>query len=123
MPIPQPRKVCVNEIFLSIHKYLRASCGASLSGTTNSAGLPELEGTFTVTHVYDSYLVRAAGSNGVFSWTVSNKKHLAEGRSSGRSLQTLSFSASNGNSIYGNSTTVMPESINISICIYLGRSS
>ena len=92
----------------------------SFSGTANSAGAPELAGTFAVNNTYDSYLVKSAGSNGVFSWTVSNKRHLAEGSSSGGSLNTLSFSASKGNPIYGNSNTVMPNSINIPIIIYLG---
>lgn len=111
------------KVFACVLEFLRASCDGSNQGFYNEPGLPELKGTFSSSQEWNSYLTLTSGNNGVFSWTTTRRKNLAPGSNTNESVHELKFTASQGNSIYGKSSTVMPSSINIPIIIYLGITS
>lgn len=81
-------------------------------GATNSAGLPEITGNMGPIDNSKETLEGAfyKASYNVFGCPVSEWA---------TRTPTL-FSASYSNNIYGNSSTVMPNSINIPIAVYLG---
>ena len=82
--------------------------GAATAGTEHEAGLPDITGK--ANHVY-------AGSNNYGSGAFSDSIEYTVGASMGGSSTSsykwkdIDFKASNSNSIYGNSTTVQPESL------------
>ncbi len=103
--------------------FMRAWVGTS-SGSTgghNSAGLPNITGT--IEHLVSTSNGGGTSPNGAFAWTY------AADVNPGRMVATPDvawkfnpqFKASQSNSIYGKSTTVMPESYNQPIAIYLGQ--
>lgn len=88
------------------------------SGTTHSAGLPNVTGSG-----YDSI---AVGDAATFTNTASgalycgNAKNASRVRYDGSGFEyacAISFDASRSNSIYGNSTTVQPKSVEMLFCI------
>lgn len=87
--------------------------GSSTSGTTKSAGLPNITGKLITraTNYNASTIISAA--SGVFSVggdDTSQQDPVTQ--SSGQvSRKTVNFSASNSSSIYGNSTTVQPPAL------------
>ena len=111
----QARKACVNEIFLSIHKYLRASCEAALQGTVNIAGLPEIVAKYDASGAPN--WINPTGA----VWFSGNTARHPQEEATGTCPVTWNFNASRCSEVYGSSDTVMPVSVNISIAIYLGR--
>ena len=82
--------------------------GSGTAGTVKAAGLPNITGTIYASNGWDS-----SGSNvktGVFKSTVLDN---VTGRDGGKSNygMTLTFKASDSNSIYGASTTVQPPTV------------
>ena len=81
-------------------------------GATNSAGLPEIAGNMGAMD-NDRGVIEGAfykASYNVFGCPVSEWKN----------RNPTLFSASRSNNIYGNSSTVMPHSVNVPAIIYLG---
>ena len=95
---------------------MRASCEASLQGTVNIAGLPEIVAK------YD-----AAGAPNWINptgavWFSGNTARYPQDEATAGKLPVIwNFNASRCSEVYGSSDTVMPVSVNISIAIYLGR--
>lgn len=81
-------------------------------GDTIDAGLPNITGSITDGSVYGNYFV--PNSNvGALGYTLSKQTNLSGGSGSQDQLESITFDASNSNSIYGNSTTVQPPAIKI----------
>ena len=102
---------------------MRACCTDN-AGTWNKAALPDITGSI----VLDSTIARAQMfgepviTSGVFSQDTVSKYASEDALSQASSMcRALYFNASNSNSVYGSSNTVLPESINQAIIIYLGR--
>ena len=90
----------------------RAWTGGNGAGVTNTAGLPDIQGQFNATTV-------GAFADGAFSVLESAVGQLT---SSGGSYwhSVYQFYASRYTELFGNSRTVMPPSVNLPVCIYLG---
>ena len=96
---------------------MRACTQLSDAGSANEAGIPGWNGVIHETNGYEQpYL-----SGGPFS--CSNYSGRAYTRTNGIANvpAMIEFNMSRINSVYGNSNTVMPNSIDISIIIYLGK--
>lgn len=95
--------------------------GAGESGRYNAPGLPEVSGSFGVrgTMIIDNSIIEA---NGAFRITETSYDvdYASFQVSSNLSSQGCTFDASRNNTIYGASPTVMPASVDIPICLYLG---
>lgn len=86
--------------------------GSHAAGSTIEAGLPNIEGTFTMRNGFDDNPVLS--TEGVFYtdthvWGGSHSS-FASNSVSDKNLQDVKFNASRSNSIYGNSYTVTPPS-------------
>ena len=81
-------------------------------GTTNSAGLPNIIG-------HAGWTVGSNGNskNNSGAFTVEFGGSAKASQSSGSGNISLNFDASISNSIYGNSTTVQPKSVEMKYCI------
>ena len=108
---------CAHILFLSLWFYchkksFRGWTGGNGAGVTNTAGLPDIQGQFNATTV-------GAFADGAFSVLESAVGQLT---SSGGSYwhSVYQFYASRYNEIFGKSWTVMPPSVNLPVCIYLG---
>ena len=101
---------------MHITKALRASCEQSQAGYHNDEGLPNIAGSFSCQKcgVYSDIT-----ATGPFSASSTSLIGSGDGRS-GTNIK-WNFDASRTNNIYGSSNSVMPESIDISCIIYLGR--
>ena len=99
----------------------RGWTGAGESGRYNAPGLPEVSGSFGVrgTMIIDNSIIEA---NGAFRITETSYDvdYASFQVSSNLSSQGCTFDASRNNTIYGASPTVMPASVDIPICLYLG---
>ena len=84
-----------------------------VAGAHNGAGLPEISGK-----VSRVFLTLNAKTEGAFNLDDKSVGAQSGGESS---INGLIFSASKSNTIYGNSPTVMPDSANQPLMIYLGR--
>lgn len=84
-----------------------------VAGAHNGAGLPEISGK-----VSRAFLTLNAKTEGAFTL---NDKSVGSQSGGESAISGLIFSASKSNTIYGNSPTVMPDSANQPIMIYLGR--
>ena len=98
-------------------QFFRAWTGGSTAGATNPAGLPAVTGRASWT--------RGAGgepattnSAGAFRVTLSGST--TTNAVSGAGDVRLDFDASWSNPIYGASPTVMPASVDLPVCLYLG---
>lgn len=102
-------------------QFFRAWTGAGESGRYNAPGLPEVSGSFGVrgTMIIDNSIIEA---NGAFRITETSYDvdYASFQVSSNLSSQGCTFDASRNNTIYGASPTVMPASVDIPICLYLG---
>ena len=102
-------------------QFFRAWTGARESGRYNAPGLPEVSGSFGVrgTMIIDNSIIEA---NGAFRITETSYDvdYASFQVSSNLSSQGCTFDASRNNTIYGASPTVMPASVDIPICLYLG---
>lgn len=90
-------------------------------GGYNAPGLPDISGSFGVrgTMIIDNSIIEA---NGAFRITETSYdvNYASFQVSSNLSSQGCTFYASRNNAIYGSSPTVMPASVNLPVCIYLG---
>ena len=115
---PNPSVLCVFSICLPP---FRGWTGAGESGRYNAPGLPEVSGSFGVrgTMIIDNSIIEA---NGAFRITETSYDvdYASFQVSSNLSSQGCTFDASRNNTIYGASPTVMPASVDIPICLYLG---
>ena len=98
---------------------MRACSQTGGVGTHNVAGLPNILGV-----AKGIYLTYAASSSytGVFSqesYGFDNRSVNHTEEKNG--YRILNFDANSYNKIYGNSNTVIPDSIDISVIIYLGK--
>ncbi|MEQ2653010.1 hypothetical protein AAAU16_00730 [Desulfovibrio piger] len=84
-----------------------------VAGAHNGAGLPEISGK-----VSRAFLTLNVKTEGAFTL---NDKSVGSQSGGESTISGLIFSASKSNTIYGNSPTVMPDSANQPIMIYLGR--
>ena len=95
--------------------------GAGESGRYNAPGLPEVSGSFGVrgTMIIDNSIIEA---NGAFRITETSYDvdYASFQVSSNLSSQGCTFHSPRNNTIYGASPTVMPASVDIPICLYLG---
>ena len=103
-------------------QFFRAWTGSvGSAGTHHDAGLPEISGAFGVrgTMIIDNSIIEA---NGAFRITETSYDvdYASFQVSSNLSSQGCTFDASRNNTIYGASPTVMPASVDIPICLYLG---
>lgn len=103
-------------------QFFRAWTGSvGSAGTHHDAGLPEISGAFGVrgTMIIDNSIIEA---NGAFRITETSYdvNYASFQVSSNLSSQGCTFDASRNNTIYGASPTVMPASVDIPICLYLG---
>ena len=81
------------------------------AGSTISAGLPNITGSFQ--HVVD---VGSKATSGAFTTNWSNKVYFRDGGSYTEGISsTTYFDASSSNSVYGSSTTVQPPSYKVYI--------
>lgn len=93
-------------------QFFRAWTGGNGAGVTNTAGLPDIQGQFNATTV-------GAFADGAFSVLTSAAGQIT---SSGGSYwhSVYQLYASRYNELFGKSGTVMPPSVNLPVCIYLG---
>lgn len=84
-----------------------------VAGAHNGAGLPEISGK-----VSRAFLTLNVKTEGAFTL---NDKSVGSQSGGESAISGLFFSASKSNTIYGNSATVMPDSTNQPVMIYLGR--
>ena len=108
-------------ILLDIFPYpppFRAWTGAGGAGKYNAPGLPDIIGK------YGQVFARPAVAEGPFAGSDIIAENLQGGTDSAIDyLVTVGFRASAANSIYGASATVMPASIDLPVCLYLGNSA
>ena len=100
--------------FLPCLSPFRGWTGAGEAGKYNAPGLPELTGGFSAYCFNDGDPWHAMTS------TNSGQNALTVGSSNGTRYTAFTFRASLSNTIYGASSTVMPPSVNLPVCIYLG---
>ena len=91
---------------------MRASLGGD-AGTTNQASLPNITG--------NASFCGRAGSAGPGCFAQSVYKNAAPAGANLYGISDLIFDASDSNSIYGLSNTVIPRSVNTPLVIYLGK--
>lgn len=88
--------------------------GSATVGTYKSAGLPNIEGEFTVAGAKEASLSRASGA-----LSVSNPGNVLINSALANTYlgPLFTFNASNFNNIYGNSSTVQPPALTLLPCI------
>ena len=102
--------------FIVIKSLFRAWTGAGEAGTYNHAGVPEISGQMDGGGYYQN-------AEGVGALYPSNARpEYIMSAASGFSMfnAKINILASRYNSIFGASPTVMPSSINLPVCLYLG---
>ena len=106
---------------LSCEKSLRACVQGNTCGKSLAPGLPDLVGRIDGKKTQpNSQMFENADANGVFSLEYTTKTWTVDQNSTAELPYALNFTASNSNKIYGQSNTVMPQSVNYAIIIYLG---
>lgn len=99
---------------MNIHKCFRNWCQGAGAGGANAAGVPEISGGV-------NFGVGNGGGWGAFAFLYGGD--YGQMSVASNAAYYFDFKASRSNDIYGSSETVMPESVNIPIAIYLGTSS
>nr|WP_305734095.1 phage tail protein [uncultured Bilophila sp.] len=100
-------------------QFFRACTGAAGAGTYTPAGLPNIEGQYAILFGRDK-----GGGSGAFYKIGMTEDNLASDSYSIMDYQiTIGFDASRSNSVYGKSSKVSPESVNIPMIFYLGVSA
>ena len=98
---------------------MRACSSAQSAGTKNEAGAPEISASLEAAGAVAWGSPKGAF---VFSTGSASSPIAASDLNSGiKSKTSLGFYASKSNSVYGGNNTIMPESINLSAIIYLGK--
>ena len=95
----------------------RAWTGGSTAGATNPAGLPALTGEASWTRGAGG---EPATTNSAGAFRVTLAGSTTTNAVSGAGDVRPAFDASWSNPIYGASPTVMPASVDLPVCIYLG---
>ena len=95
----------------------RGWTGAGSAGEYNAPGLPEIEGAWSGWNIMSI----AGGENaGAFQSHWEAAGSIASATKEAGVWDRLLIKASRSNPLYGSSTTVMPESINLPVILYLG---
>ena len=111
---PNPSVLCVFSICLPP---FRAWVGGSTAGATNPAGLPAVTGEASWTRGAGG---EPATTNSAGAFRVTLAGSTTTNAVSGAGDVRLDFDASWSNPIYGASPTVMPASVDLPVCLYLG---
>ena len=98
-------------------QFFRAWTGGSTAGTTNPAGLPAVTGEASWTRGAGG---EPATTNSAGAFRVTLAGSTTTNAVSGAGDVRLDFDASWSNPIYGASPTVMPASVDLPVCLYLG---
>ena len=81
-------------------------------GDSKDAGLPNITGSANVNQTYSGSPFSSGSFAGAFhSVNIDGQQYYLSGRSTGSGWVNVGFDASNSNSIYGNSTTVQPNTV------------
>ena len=91
--------------------------GAGNAGGYNAPGLPEIEGAWSGWNIMS---IAGGGSSGAFQANWAPNGVVAVETKVAGVWDSLDIDASRSNPLYGSSTTVMPESINLPVILYLG---
>ena len=110
---PNPSVLCVFSICLPP---FRAWTGIGTAGAHHDAGLPDVAGAFYSVHSANG----SQYTSGAFTQSQGGA-YFAGGNS--HAEFGITFRASNSNKTYGASPTVMPTSVDLPICLYLGNSA
>ena len=94
----------------------RAWTGIGTAGAHHDAGLPDVAGAFYSVHSANG----SQYTSGAFTQSQGGA-YFAGGNS--HAEFGITFRASNSNKTYGASPTVMPTSVDLPICLYLGNSA
>ena len=103
--------------FLPRPALFRAWTGGSTAGATNPAGLPAVTGRASWTRGAGG---EPATTNSAGAFRVTLAGSTTTNAVSGAGDVRLDFDASWSNPIYGASPTVMPASVDLPVCLYLG---
>ena len=98
-------------------QFFRAWTGGSTAGSTNPAGLPAVTGEASWTRGAGG---EPATTNSAGAFRVTLAGSTTTNAVSGAGDVRLDFDASWSNPIYGASPTVMPASVDLPVCLYLG---
>ena len=98
-------------------QFFRAWMGGSTAGATNPAGLPAVTGEASWTRGAGG---EPATTNSAGAFRVTLAGSTTTNAVSGAGDVRLDFDASWSNPIYGASPTVMPASVDLPVCLYLG---
>ena len=101
---------------------MRACCTKN-AGTWNPASLPDIVGSVDNSSggVKSQMFGAPFDAFGAFSQITESRYSSDDSMTRAALCSILYFNASKSNSVYGASNTVLPESINQSLVIYLGR--
>ena len=97
-------------------QFFRAWTGIGTAGAHHDAGLPDVAGAFYSVHSANG----SQYTSGAFTQSQGGA-YFAGGNS--HAEFGITFRASNSNKTYGASPTVMPTSVDLPICLYLGNSA
>lgn len=103
--------------FLPRPALFRAWTGAGSAGGYNAPGLPEIEGAWSGWNIMS---IAGGGPSGAFQANWAPNGVVAVETKVAGVWDSLDIDASRSNPLYGSSTTVMPESINLPVILYLG---
>ena len=97
-------------------QFFRAWTGIGTAGAHHDAGLPDVAGAFYSVHSANGsqYTSGAFAQSQGGAYFAGGNSHAEFG---------ITFRASNSNKTYGASPTVMPTSVDLPICLYLGNSA
>lgn len=96
---------------------MRACGQTAKTGTMNEAGAPNITGRIQSSTLFGWW---GGNTSGAFSVAGQNQNY-TDGSNWQHIINYMSFDASNVNNIYGKSSTIIPESVNLSCIIYLGK--
>ena len=91
--------------------------GVGNAGGYNAPGLPEIEGAWSGWNIMS---IAGGGPSGAFQANWAPNGVVAVETKVAGVWDSLDIDASRSNPLYGSSTTVMPESINLPVILYLG---
>ena len=95
--------------------------GNNTAGTVKSAGLPDIKGDTQAAAFMSAKADGGVHSSGAFSSSVRWTQSVS--MTTGTNAAIIKFSASDSNSIYGNSTTVQPPALTMRFAIFAGHSA
>ena len=103
-------------------QFFRAWTGVGGAGTHHDAGLPEISGSFAVrgTMINDNSVLETTGAF-LYTNTSYDERFASFQVSSNLSSQGCTFNAKRNHPLFGAANTVMPPSIDIPVCTYLGQ--